>query len=214
MMAPATSLPPGGLYAITDCRSLTTGGLLDKTEPILEAGAAMLQYRNKEADTRLKITQAGLLHRLCAQYGVPLIINDDPELALLVKADGVHLGRDDMDYAAARALLGAESIIGISCYNEPERAQPAMVGGADYIALGAFYHTLTKPDAVRAEPGLIGKVKQIIKLPVVAIGGITPENGTTLVAAGADFLAVSSGLYAPVDAGQATRKYMALFHHQ
>jgi len=212
-MSPPRLLPPGGLYAITDCRNLTTEQLLDKTEQILQGGAAMLQYRHKEADARLRITQAGLLHGLCMQYAIPLIINDEPELARIIKAEGVHLGREDTDYAAARALLGPEIIIGISCYNEPERAKSAATSGADYIALGAFYHTWTKPGAVRAEPGLIGKVKQIIKLPVVAIGGITPENGKTLVAAGADFLAVSSGLYAPADTGRAISNYMTLFNH-
>ncbi|MGH8119581.1 MAG: thiamine phosphate synthase [Gammaproteobacteria bacterium] len=212
-MTPGISLPSGGLYVITDCRNLTTGQLLDKTEQILQAGAALLQYRHKEAGTLLKIDQAGLIKSICLQYSVPLIINDDPELALKVKAEGVHLGREDMGCASTRALLGPQSIIGISCYNDLERAKSAAAGGADYVALGAFYRSLTKPDAARAEPELIARVKQFIKQPVVAIGGITPENGKALLAAGADFLAVSSGLYTPADTGKATRNYVALFNH-
>ena len=210
-MYAAKSLPRQGLYAITHCRILNTEQLLSKTEQILQGGVAMLQYRHKDADAELQFIQASMLRKLCAQYGIPFIINDDPELARLLHADGVHLGREDMDCRQARELLGPDSIIGVSCYNESARVKTAVTDGASYIALGAFYPTQTKSDAIRAEPGLIGRIKQILTLPVVAIGGITPENGQFLVEAGADFLAVSSGLYEPADTCQAVQNYMTLF---
>ena len=204
-------MPARGLYAITDYRHLTTRQLLEKTEQILEAGAALLQYRNKNSDRTLQLEQAGSINKLCAQYRVPLIINDDPELARACGAAGVHLGALDMDCRQARAELGPGSIIGVSCYNSMERALAAEQAGASYLALGAFYPSPTKTDAVLAQPQLIGQVKQASGLPVVAIGGITRENGRDLVSAGADLLAVCSGLYQAADSGQATRDYLALF---
>lgn len=212
-MLPPRALPQRGVYAITDCRNLTTAQLLTRTEHILKAGAAMLQYRNKDADNELRLSQACLLQELCNRYGIPFIINDEPGLALMLAADGVHLGRDDMACREARKILGPDSIIGISCYNEIERAKTAVKEGASYIAIGSFFHTRTKPDALRSEPELIGKVKQILRQPVVAIGGITPENGKALLEAGADFLGVCSGLYLPEDTCTAARNYMSLFNH-
>jgi len=205
------TMPARGLYAITDYRHLTASQLLEKTGQILQAGAAMLQYRNKTADHHLQLEQAVMLKKLCAQYHVPLIINDDPELACACGAEGVHLGADDMDCRQARAELGPGFIIGVSCYNRMDRALAAEQGGASYLALGAFYPSPTKPDAVLAKPELIGRVKQAVDLPVVAIGGITRENGGQLVTAGADLLAACSSLYLAADSGRATRNYLALF---
>lgn len=204
-------MPVRGLYAITDDRHLTTRQLLEKTGQILQAGAALLQYRNKTANRPLQLEQAMMLKKLCAQYHVPLIINDDPELARACGAEGVHLGAEDMDCRQARAVLGPGSIIGVSCYNRMDRALAAEQAGASYLALGAFYPGPTKPEAVRAQPGLIGLVKRAIRLPLVAIGGITRENGGQLLTAGADLLAVCSGLYLAADSGQATLDYLALF---
>ena len=212
-MTPARALPQRGLYAITDCRNLSTAQLLTRTEQILKAGAAILQYRNKDADAALKLSQASLLQELCDRYGIPFIINDEPGLARMMAADGVHLGREDMTCGEAREMLGPDRIIGISCYNEIKRVKTAVGEGASYIALGSFFHTQTKPDAIRARPELIGRAKQILRQPLVAIGGITPDNGKSLLEAGADFLAVSNGLYLPADTFKATQKYMALFNH-
>ena len=212
-MAPAPTLPRRGLYAITDCRNLTTEQLLSRTEQVLRAGAAVLQYRNKEPDAAaVKHAQLSRLQALCRRYGTPFIINDEPVLAHRMAADGVHLGREDMPVAETRVLLGPDRIIGISCYNEFDRAISAARDGASYIALGSFFPSRTKPDAIRADPELIGRVKQALHIPVVAIGGITPENGGALLEAGADFLAVCSGLYLPADTFKTTRKYMALFN--
>ncbi len=207
-------LPAKGLYAITDCENLTTEQLVHKTEQILRTGAAMLQYRNKYDDFTVRESQAGQLQMLCGKYNVPFIINDDIELASAINADGVHLGKDDHNCEQARALFGQQKIIGISCYNDLNRAMAAESMGASYIAFGAFFPTQTKNNTVKAGPELIREAKQRLKLPVVAIGGITPENGKSLIDAGADFLAVISGIYGPADPAQVMQSYITLFNNK
>ena len=176
-----------GLYAITDCENITTDDLLVKTTQILDTGITLLQYRNKTKDKQQKKILAEKLQLLCTEYQTPFIVNDDIALAKEINADGVHLGKDDTDIDIARQQLG-NKIIGISCYNDYDRAFTAKQNGADYIAFGAFFSSPTKPNAVKAGVNLITTAKKELALPVVAIGGITPENGETLVDAGVDFL--------------------------
>ena len=201
-----------GLYAITDTDNLGSEMMLTKTEEILRAGAMLLQYRNKQADQNTRLMEAGQLVDLCKQFTVPLIINDDITLAMKVDADGVHLGKADLPIAAARECLGNNAMIGCSCYNDFDRAREAMMAGADYLAFGAFFPSPSKPDAVHAKPEIIQKAKQQFDLPIVAIGGITPENGQSLIDAGADMLAVISGLYASETPFNTTTKYVNLFN--
>ena len=156
-------------------------------------------------------SEAIQLRELCRQFSVPLIINDDITLAIEVDADGVHLGKSDSSIADAREQLGNKAIIGCSCYNDMDRAINAVSAGADYIAFGAFFPSPTKPDADHATPDIILRAKQQFDLPIVAIGGITPENGQTLIDAGADMLAVISGLYSSEDSLDITTKYVNLF---
>ncbi|MFT5426427.1 MAG: thiamine-phosphate pyrophosphorylase [Gammaproteobacteria bacterium] len=200
-----------GLYAITDTANHSTEIMLTKTEEILRAGAKILQYRNKQSDKNTRISEAEQIVGLCKQYSVPLIINDDIALTIQAGADGVHLGRNDLSITEARKKLGNNMVIGYSCYNDLDRASYAVNAGADYIAFGAFYSSPSKPDAVRATPDIIQKAKQQFNLPVVAIGGITPENGQTLIDAGADMLAVISGLYASETSFQSASQYVNLF---
>ena len=200
-----------GLYAITDTANHNTEVMLTKTEEILRAGAKILQFRNKQADKNMRITEAQQLVDLCQQFSVPLIINDDIELAIQVGAGGVHLGKNDLSITEARTKLGNNMMIGCSCYNDLDRAHNAVNAGADYIAFGAFYSSPSKPDAVHAIPDIIQKAKQQFNLPVVAIGGITQENGQALIDAGADMLAVISGLYASETPFQSTSQYVNLF---
>lgn len=207
-------LPGKGLYAITDCENLDTDTLVDKTMKILDAGAAMLQYRNKSDNQELKQEQARLLHGLCNKYHVPFIINDDLELARKLDADGVHLGINDMNCKKARILLGPDRIIGISCYNDLDRAILMQDAGASYIAFGSFFPTQTRANTVKAELKVIKTAKQKLKLPLVAIGGITPANGKILLDAGADFLAVVSGIYNSKDTISTTRDYIKLFNQE
>lgn len=196
-----------GLYAITpDCND--TADLLHRVRRALAGGVQVLQYRNKLANTTLQHEQALALRGLTREFGAVFIVNDDAQLAAKVDADGVHLGADDGEVAAARALLGAEKLIGVSCYNRAELARQAVVVGADYVAFGAFFSSSVKPEAVRAEPELL---RQDYGVPVVAIGGITLENGGVLIEAGADALAVISAVFAASDVQQAAQDFSKLF---
>lgn len=200
-------LPRCGLYAITDG---PRADLLAACDAALRGGAALLQYRDKSADRVRRHDEASALAALCARHGVPLIVNDDVELAVAVDAAGVHLGEDDVNIAVARACLGERAIIGVSCYDSLERAQTLAREGADYLAFGAFFPSPTKPSARHATPGLLRAAKPL-GLPLVAIGGITPDNAPGLIAAGADFVAALSGVFGAADPATATRRYATLF---
>ena len=199
--------PRRGLYVITPDEP-DTERLLSRVEPILHAGATWLQYRNKAADRGLRARQAKALQSLCSRYGAPLIINDDWRLAAELGADGAHLGRADGQIAAARAVLGPTAILGASCYDDLALAQAARAQGASYVAFGAFFVSPTKPDARSASPNLL-RDSATLGLPRVAIGGITPDNARPLVAAGAELLAVISGVFDSPDPVAATRAYLA-----
>lgn len=196
-----------GLYLITPDEA-DSARLLARVEPLLPF-TACLQYRNKAADAALRARQAGLLQAVCAEAGVPLIVNDDAALAAAVGAEGVHLGEEDGDIAVARASVG-DAIVGMSCYDDLALAEHAAAMGADYIAFGAFFPSPTKPNARRASPDLLRDSARL-RLPRVAIGGITPDNARPLVAAGADLIAVISGVFDAPDPIHAARAYRALF---
>lgn len=199
-----------GLYAITDG---PRGNLAALTRAALEGGAAMLQYRDKTHDATRRLREARALTGLCRQFDVPLIINDDVELAHTSGAAGVHLGEDDPGIVVARATLGAGAIIGASCYDSLQRARDAAAAGADYLAFGAFFPSTTKPGARHANPGLLRDARQFGR-PMVAIGGITPDNGGALIDAGADLLAVVSGVFGAGDVRTAAQRYAELFQEQ
>ena len=198
-----------GLYLVTPDEA-DTPRLLARVAPLLGADVALLQYRNKAASAVLRLEQATALQALCAQAGVPLLVNDDMLLARHVGAAGVHLGEDDGDLAAARALLGAEAIIGASCYDELERARRAAAAGASYVAFGAFFPTATKQTTRRATPQLLREARAL-GLPLAAIGGITPERTRPLVEAGADLVAVVGGVFDAADPLAAVRDYARAF---
>jgi thiamine-phosphate pyrophosphorylase len=198
-----------GLYAVTPDLA-DTGVLVGQVETVLAGGAQLLQYRNKTANPPLRREQATALLAACHRYGAMLIINDDVELARELGADGVHVGADDAAVSVARARLGGDRIIGASCYNDLKRAQAAAAQGADYIAFGSFFASSVKPGAVRAQLSLLSAAREF-HLPVVAIGGITLENASELIAAGADAVAVISALFAVPDAGLAARRFGQLF---
>lgn len=202
-----------GVYAITPDEP-NTELLSARVSDALAGGVRLIQYRNKAAGKRLAHEQALALRHLTAEVGAQLIINDDIELALEVSADGVHLGRDDGHSAADDARVDFDSLrrhaarsstcrgtfmIGVSCYNEMDLARSAAAAGADYVAFGSVFPSTTKPLAVRAALSLIQRAKQELSLPVVAIGGITPENAPQLLAAGADAVAVISSLFGGCD---------------
>lgn len=200
-----------GLYAIADTQYLDDTRLLPAVAQALAGGAHLIQYRDKKHVAAERRRQATELAALCRQHDVLFIINDDVELAKQVHAQGVHLGQGDMPLARARAQLGQRAIIGVSCYNELAHAVQAQDEGADYVAFGSFFPSRTKPQAVRAGLELLCEAKQKLRIPVVAIGGIAPENGAHLLAAGADALAVIEGVFGQTDARAAARRYTQLF---
>lgn len=197
-----------GLYLITPDEP-DTGRLLARADAVLDH-AALLQYRNKSASAELRRGQAEALLGLCAARGVRLIVNDDLALAQAIGANGVHLGEDDGDARAARAALGPDALIGVSCYDDSDRARAAAATGASYVAFGAFFPSSTKPNARRAAFELLGDSAGF-GLPRVAIGGITPDNARSVVAAGADLIAVISGVFDAPDPPAAARAYRACF---
>lgn len=199
-----------GLYAITP-DELDTAELLRKSRAALQGGAQVLQYRNKLASAGLRFDQAQALRRLTREYGAIFIVNDEAALALESDADGVHLGADDGGISATRSLLGKGRLIGASCYNRASLAIEAVQQGADYVAFGAFFPSSIKPGAVKAEIDMLRRVRCEITVPIVAIGGITVQNGAALVEAGADALAVISGLWNAPDIEQAARGFSNLF---
>lgn len=201
--------PLRGLYLITPDEA-DTARLLQRVAPLLLPGVALLQYRNKTADDRLRRAQVESLLPLCRARGVPLIVNDDALLAARAGADGAHLGGEDGDLAHARALLGDAAILGASCYDDPARATRAAAAGADYLAFGAFHPSTTKPNARRATPALLRDTASL-GLPRVAIGGITPDNAGPIVAAGADMVAVIAGVFDAPDPVAAVHAYLACF---
>ena len=198
-----------GLYAVTPDET-STERLLKRVDAVLNAGAAWLQYRNKAVDCGLREHQARALQPLCRRHEVPLIINDDWRLAAAIGADGAHLGRGDGELAVARAAMGPGAILGASCYDDLLLAQAAREAGASYVAFGAFFPSPTKPLAPLAELALL-RNSAALGLPRVAIGGITPDNGRLLVAAGADLLAVISGVFDAPDPTAAARAYQSCF---
>jgi thiamine-phosphate pyrophosphorylase len=204
-----------GLYAITPEPPLSIQAQGRQVEQAIAGGARVVQYRDKSrdraGDRERRLAEARALLAICRAAGVPLIVNDDAALAAAVEADGVHLGRDDIPPGEARRLLGPAAIIGVSCYDRLDLAEAAQTAGADYVAFGSFFPSSTKPLAVRADLDLLRRARQRIRLPLVAIGGITPENGAALIAAGADLLAVVSGIFSRPDPEDAARAYTRLF---
>ncbi len=201
-----------GLYVITDSSLLSDDQqLLQGVAAAIDGGARVVQYRDKSSDQQKRLRQSKALLQLCRERHVPLLINDDLSLAATVGADGVHLGRGDVSLQAARAQLGEQAIIGLSCYNQLNLAEQAQCDGADYVAFGRFFSSHTKPQATSVERGLLAQAKQKIQLPIVAIGGITPQNGGALVAAGVEMLAVVHGVFSSPDIQTAAQKYKQLF---
>lgn len=198
-----------GLYAIADTTVIAGPELLAAVEQAILGGARVVQYRDKRGDAEQR--QARALAALCAAHGVTFIVNDDVALALQVQAHGVHLGCDDAAIGEARRRLGADAVIGVSCYNALERALAAEAQGADYVAFGSFYASPTKPAAMRANTELLRQAKARLRVPVVAIGGITTENAASLIAAGADAVAVISDLFARPHVQAAARGFSRLF---
>ena len=208
-MKSSQSWPRRGLYLLTPDEG-DTARLLARTALALSAGVALLQYRNKAANAHLRKEQALALQALCAEHDTPLIINDDWRLAVEIAADGAHLGESDGTVNDARTALGPRAILGVSCYNDIRRGEAAAAAGADYLAFGAFFASTTKPHA-RQAPLAILTAGQRLHVPLVAIGGITPENAPLVVIAGAQMVAVISAVFDAPEPAIVVRKFNACF---
>ena len=199
-----------GLYLVTPNWD-DTAKLLACTETALAAGAALVQYRHKEASAALRLEQASALLALCRRYGRPLIINDHLALCQELDADGVHVGGTDASVAEARAALGPDKIVGASCYGDLALALAAERSGASYAAFGGFYPSPVKRYTFTTEPALLTEARAALALPLVVIGGMTPANAAPLVALGADMVAAITSIYMAPDPGAAVRDFTALF---
>lgn len=200
--------PMKGLYVITD--PALTPDLTAAVGQALAGGVQWVQYRNKPADAVTRFRECKALVALCHAQGAKLIVNDDMVLAKSTGADGVHLGQHDGDVKSARGFLGPDAIIGVTCHGELALAEKAQAEGASYVAFGRFFPSLTKPDAPPAAIGVLTAAKQL-GLPVLAIGGITPDNGRQLLDAGADLLAVIHAVFGQPDITAACRRFQSLF---
>lgn len=197
-----------GLYAVTPDID-DTAALTAKVVAALDGGASVVQYRNKSLDIAARQRQAQALARIPTTRAALFIVNDDPDLAVAVDADGVHLGDDDAGIDVARTRVGAHRLIGVSCYDDFDRARAAVSQGADYVAFGSFFSSSVKPQARRASVALLARAREL-GVPVVAIGGITAGNAASLIDAGADAVAVISAVFAYDDVAAVTRAAAAI----
>ncbi|WP_290651053.1 thiamine phosphate synthase [Aquisalimonas sp.] len=203
-----------GLYAITDARLQPPDHLLARVESVLRGGAAVLQYRDKGGDLALRAREAAALQALCRDYDVLFVVNDDVALAADIGAGAVHLGAGDAPLAAARARLGRGVLLGVSCNGSLERADRLAAAGADYLAFGRVYPSPTKPHAPPVSWEALATAVSRYTQPVVAIGGISPDNAAPLVTLGVDALAVISGVFAAADPQIAACRIAALYQRE
>ncbi len=201
-----------GLYVVTNDDPLLPR-LSAMVGAALKGGVTLVQYRNKHAPAPLRRSQAAEMLRICRATGARLIINDDLALALEIGADGVHLGGEDGDLAAARKALGPDRLLGASCYKDLDRAEAAAKAGADYLAFGSMFPSKTKTAAEAAPLSVLGEARRF-GLPVVAIGGITLDNAPQVIAAGADMVAVISDLFDTMNISERAAHYQDLFPTQ
>lgn len=199
-----------GLYLVTPNWD-DTEKLLVCTGRALQAGAALVQYRHKEAAPALRREQASALLALCRWHDTPLVINDHVELCQDIDADGVHVGGTDAEVRSVRRALGGGKIVGASCYGDIELARAAQRHGASYVAFGGFYPSAVKVYPVTTSPDIVTRAKAELSVPVVVIGGMTASNASPLVARGADMVAAISSVYQAADAGAAAGTFAALF---
>ena len=205
-----SSLKISGLYAITPDLN-HTNDLLNKTRQVLEGGVKLVQYRNKSANDSLRREQAKLLLPLCREHNALLIINDHLEIAIEIDADGVHVGKNDVPVSAAKNLLGHNKIVGTSCYNQLDLAMQAQKDGADYIAFGAFFSSLTKPNAVSVSISLVNQAQKELSIPIVGIGGIQLANARIVIQSGCAAIAVCHDLFQAENIKATAEHYVQLF---
>ena len=202
-------MPETGLYAITHTDNKAPDVVAEEVDAAIRGGAVMVQYRDKEPIDAQFLAEKLLV--ICLSHNVPLLINDDIDLAEKVGAHGVHLGKDDGELLEARQRLGKDAIIGVSCYNSIDRALAAQSQGASYVAFGRFFPSGSKPLAAPANIETLKEARKYIHIPIIAVGGILPDNGKQLLDAGADILSSIGGVF-DYQPEQAARAYLSLFN--
>ena len=201
-------MPDTRLYLITPSTFSLDEFAVDLEQALDSGDVACVQLRMKESYDEDIIKAANVLMPICHKKDVAFIINDRPDLALKVGADGVHVGQEDVSYKEARAILGENRIIGVTCKDSKHLAMTAGEQGADYVAFGSFFPTETKITTSSATPDILDWWQELFEIPCVAIGGITPEKADDIAGAGADFVAVCSGVWQHEDGpAAAIKKY-------
>ena len=198
---------PSGLYVITDEKLMRRRDFVMKVAEAAAAGAGLIQLREKANSLRDRLALARAAVRAAHAHGAKLVINDDPQLAALIGADGVHIGREDASVEEARALLGRRAIIGVSCYGDIVLALRSQKAGANYVSFGACFRSPTKPKEALVPLSVFAEARRRLKVPLVAIGGITPENAPLVYAAGADLVSVVSSVFAGNKTGQSVKQF-------
>lgn len=197
------------LYAITDSRLAKEQSFYEQIEDALKGGVTLLQLREKNMGEEDLLKEALEVQKICKKYRVPLIINDDVELAKSINADGVHVGQSDLDAGTARTILGPDKIIGVTA-KTVEQARAAQRAGADYLGSGAIFGTGTKPDAKPMTMELLREIVNAVDIPVVAIGGIDSSNAYKLAKTGIAGIAVVNGIFGKSDCCAAARELKAV----
>ena len=201
----------GGLYAITDKKLIERENFIETVEKAIKGGANILQLREKETQKEEVVRLGKNILEITKSYGALLIINDHPELAREIGADGVHLGEHDCSVAHARSVLGKDAIIGVSCYGQIERGLKAVMEGADYVAFGTPYYTPTKPDRLPTPLEVLREATgEIGSIPIFAIGGITANNARSIMDTGVDGIAVITSIFGSEDPEEAARELASI----
>jgi len=201
-----------GLYVITDQKLIPRDRFIETVEKTIRGGAKIIQLREKDTPEEEIIRLGKELLKITRRYGIPLIINDSPKLAMEIGADGVHLGKDDTEISEARKILGGEAIIGVSCYGDIERGLQAEKEGADYLACGTPFFTPTKPDRKTTPFEILKEAKRRIKtIPIFAIGGITKGNAKSVLETGVDGIAVITAVFSSPNPEEAARSLADFF---
>lgn len=197
------------LYAVTDRAWVGKMSLIEQVEAALKNGATCIQLREKDLDEEAFLKEAIEIKALCAEYNVPLIINDNVDIAIKCNADGIHVGQEDMAASDVRSRVGENMIIGVSAHTVDEAVE-AVKNGADYLGLGAVFSTSTKLDVDNMSAEMLKDICDAVDVPTVAIGGISKENIMELSGSGVDGVAVVSAIFAAKDPGKATAELLSL----
>ena len=195
------------LYAVTDRAWVGTKSLYEQVKEALENGVTCVQLREKELDESDFLKEAKQISTLCKEYKVPFIVNDNVNIAIACKAEGIHIGQEDMELTNVRKLVGEDMIIGVSAHNV-EEAIKAQEGGADYIGIGAVFATFTKTDVDVLSFETLRSICEAVDIPTVAIGGIKKDNICKLKGSGIDGVAVVSAIFAAKDIATATKELL------